>query len=191
MRVGRWTAAAAVFLLTGAALAIAPPAHAQADPAVVDVGCSDAGFWVSSVTAQPGDVITLVGQGNPDLSVCTFDLGSVATAATASIKAGETLDITILGPGTITVTTSLTPTASPTLEVVLASGPGPADSLQQVPVPISGSCADVQDSGFGYGAAVSGGWSPSWSWWRDGGLGGAVCTRTLHYSTSIGAWTVR
>lgn len=174
----------------GAAVLHAPSAVAAADPATVGVGCSDAGFWVTSVTAQPGDVITLEGAGAPS-DVCTLDLGTVATAASTTFNGGQSLAITVLGPGTITVATSIMPPTEPTLTILVPGlpGPGPADSLQQVPVPASGSCTDVADEAFRYGTTVSGGWTHSWAMWIREGRGGDVCTRTLHYSVSQHGWT--
>lgn len=70
------------------------------------------------------------------------------------------------------------------------SAPTPADILQQTPVPASGSCTDVVDDAFRYGTSVSGGWSTSWASWIGSEIGGEVCTRTLTYSNSRGAWVV-
>jgi hypothetical protein len=53
----------------------------------------------------------------------------------------------------------------------------PPDVLQQVPVPASGSCADVRDADLAWGTGVTGGWSKTWGEWARG----AVCGRTLHY----------
>jgi len=72
----------------------------------------------------------------------------------------------------------------------LVPTPTPADILQQTPVPASGSCTDVADEGFRYGTSVSGGWSKSWASWIGSEIGGEVCTRTLTYSNSRGAWVV-
>ena len=37
---------------------------------------------------------------------------------------------------------------------------------------------------------TSGGWGESWAQWMNGGTGGAVCTRTLVYSTAQSRWVV-
>lgn len=67
---------------------------------------------------------------------------------------------------------------------------GPPPVLQQVPVPASGSCADVDDSPYNWGGAVSGGWGQSWAQWADAGAGGPICTRTLIYNATFGIWVV-
>lgn len=64
----------------------------------------------------------------------------------------------------------------------------PLPVLQQVEVPVSGSCAVVDDAALNWGGASSGGWSASWAGWTRDGKGGAVCTRTLSYSNSLGHW---
>lgn len=187
-----WVRLGVVLAAAPAAVGLTTPAaSAAADPASVGVGCSDAGFWVTSVTARPGDVITLVGAGAHS-DVCTLDLGSVATSAATTFRGDESLDITVLGPGSITVATSIMPPTEPTLTIVVPTepGPGPADILQQVPVPSSGSCVDVADDAFRYGTSVAGGWTQSWAMWIREGRGGDVCTRTLHYDVSHRGWLV-
>jgi len=67
---------------------------------------------------------------------------------------------------------------------------GPPPVLQQVPVPASGSCADVDDSQYNWGGAGSGGWSESWAQWANAGSGGPICTRTLIYNPSFGIWVI-
>lgn len=74
--------------------------------------------------------------------------------------------------------------------VAAVAGPTPADVLQQVGLPKSGSCADVNDSKLNWAAVNSGGWTPSWAQWANDGSGGAICGRTLFYEPS-GRWAVR
>lgn len=171
--------------------AAAPVALAQADPSTVGVGCSDAGFYVETVTAQPGDTVTLEGNGGPG-TTCTLSLNGVATASNTSFRGDESVVLTILGTGTIEVSTSLPPASSPTLTVVSppTGASTQADIVQQVPLPASESCNDVADSAFRYGTAVTGGWQLSWAYWADHGAGGPICTRTLHHDQSINQWTV-
>lgn len=66
----------------------------------------------------------------------------------------------------------------------------PADILQQVPMPATGTCAEVTDEAFSYGTGLSGGWSKAWGEWANLGTGAWVCSRTLTYSEARGAWTV-
>lgn len=67
---------------------------------------------------------------------------------------------------------------------------GPADVIQQTGVPASGNCTNVVDAEFAYGTKVSGGWGKSWARWINAGAGGAVCTRTLTYNSSLAAWVI-
>lgn len=64
----------------------------------------------------------------------------------------------------------------------------PAPILQQLPMPSSGSCVMDNDTAYGYGTAVRGGWTPSWAAWVNGGTGGPVCGRMLVYLAQ--GWTV-
>lgn len=60
------------------------------------------------------------------------------------------------------------------------------DVIQQVGAP-AGGCTAVDDAALNWGGVKSGGWTSSWAEWADGGTGGSVCTRTLHYDHG---WTV-
>ena len=62
----------------------------------------------------------------------------------------------------------------------------PAAQLQQVPMPRTGSCSDVDESRLDWGSTVTGGWSASWAEWANG----AVCTRTFTYDSASGSWRV-
>lgn len=67
---------------------------------------------------------------------------------------------------------------------------GPPPVLQQVPMPTSGSCVDVDDSLYNWGGAGFGGWGESWAQWANAGSGGPVCTRTLIYNSAFGIWVI-
>jgi len=71
--------------------------------------------------------------------------------------------------------------------ITLSDGPpetaaGSASILQQVPVPATGSCSDVQDAALSWSTGLTGGWGRSWAEWNQG----PVCTRNLAYSN--GRW---
>jgi hypothetical protein len=74
--------------------------------------------------------------------------------------------------------------------VAVFAGPTPADVLQQVGLPKSGTCADVDDSKLNWAGVSAGSWTPSWAQWINNGSGGAICGRTLYYAPS-GRWAVR
>jgi hypothetical protein len=63
----------------------------------------------------------------------------------------------------------------------------PVPVMQQVPVLPDGSC-DVVDAALDLPGFPSGGWSRSWAQWADDGTGGAVCTRSLVWSSRDAAW---
>ena len=67
---------------------------------------------------------------------------------------------------------------------------GPPPVLQQVPIPESGSCLNVDDTRYNWGGADSGGWGQSWAQWANAGAGGPICTRTLVYNSGFGIWVV-
>ena len=69
-----------------------------------------------------------------------------------------------------------------------SSAPPPV--MQQFAKPASGTCDDAAPVSLNWAGVSSGGWGESWAQWVYGGAGGAVCTRTLTYSQSAGAWTV-
>lgn len=67
---------------------------------------------------------------------------------------------------------------------------GPPPVLQQLPAPDSGSC-DLAVTTYDWGGSSSGGWTKSWAQWANDGTGGAVCTRTLVYSSALRHWIVQ
>lgn len=67
---------------------------------------------------------------------------------------------------------------------------GPGLHVQQFGMPESGTCDEAASDDLNWSGVESGGWGESWSQWINEGEGGAVCTRTLVYNTSQGAWEV-
>lgn len=68
--------------------------------------------------------------------------------------------------------------------------PPPDPILQQFGKPSYGTCLDAAPVNTQLPGASSGGWGESWAQWVNGGAGGAVCTRTLLYSTSQSRWII-
>jgi len=62
----------------------------------------------------------------------------------------------------------------------------PPSHLQQVGIPASGDCSDVEDADLSWGTGLSGGWVKAWGEWLNGG--NWVCSRTLQYSTAQSRW---
>ena len=73
-----------------------------------------------------------------------------------------------------------------------STGNGLTTVYQGLPMPTSGSCADVQDVDYGWGTGLIGGWHKAWEPWArttDTVDGGWACTRSLVYSGDT--WTTR
>ena len=71
-----------------------------------------------------------------------------------------------------------------------AQSVGPAPIVQQFGMPATGTCDAAQPEGLDWSGVARGGWGVSWAQWMHGGNGGAVCTRTLVYSTAQAKWIV-
>ena len=67
----------------------------------------------------------------------------------------------------------------------------PADHMQQVGVPSTGSCTDVDREDLNWSGVASGGWGRSWAQWANDGAGGDICVRTLYYRSGLGRWGIR
>jgi hypothetical protein len=86
-------------------------------------------------------------------------------------------------------------TVGNTSALIVYGGPAPSSGIapvvQGLPMPASGSCADVRDADYAWGTGLTGGWTKAWELWVDpaGGKGGWACTRALMHSGSV--WTIR
>jgi hypothetical protein len=69
-------------------------------------------------------------------------------------------------------------------------GSPPPEVLQQVGLPVAGTCDAVTDVSLNWGGVPSGGWTKSWSYWALATTGGQVCTRTLHFSVPLGKYVL-
>lgn len=128
-------------------------------------------------------------QRTTDNQTCSSTSCALAPGNSASFRILSAGDVTVTGgSGTNPATITLTVTGGGGSSSTLTSGPSPV--IQQFPKPTSGSCDAAQPSGLDWSGVSSGGWSQSWAQWVNGGAGGAVCTRTLTYSTSRLAWVV-
>lgn len=66
----------------------------------------------------------------------------------------------------------------------------PSPLFQQFGKPLTGTCDAAAPVTLNWSSVSSGGWSESWAQWVNNGNGGAVCTRTLSYSTTQSRWVV-
>ena len=87
------------------------------------------------------------------------------------------------------------PPAAPAPAAALSEDPAPSTATtavyQGLPVPASGSCADIQDADYSWGTGMTGGWRKGWEPWAgsaDTGLGSWACIRTLVYSGNT--WSI-
>ena len=71
-----------------------------------------------------------------------------------------------------------------------ANQSAPASILQQFGKPASSTCDAVAPESLNWSGVASGGWGESWSEWMNDGKGGAVCTRTLLFSTAQSKWII-
>jgi hypothetical protein len=167
---------------------------------------------------QAGDVLDITGVFTDcGLLVVSQALVSSAASVTGTMSSGAFPTGTLTGgdwlffaPGGTTFTSvsitlagtgsglvQLTGLGGPTMWSVSGSGGGgsasasaPAPILQQFGKPASSTCDSVAPTSLNWSGVASGGWSESWAQWMNGGNGGAVCTRTLTYSTSQSKWIV-
>ena len=152
------------------------PAAAAANPSIITVtrskGAATCALSATSARANVGDVLTLHAADAPILvkvdAEPTFALPGKGSAG---------VSFATLGVHTITVCPAEVVTVNIVAEPVAA--PAVHDDIQQVGVPASGDCADVDPAVGHYVGAPIGGWSKSWAWWINDGKGGPVCTREL------------
>lgn len=156
-----------VYFCTGSPSAAAcwntPPGPVLANY-FVDDGTQNRTYWAgSNVETFPAGVATTLPAGT--YRVILNNGGAVATSVLVALTSN---------PGGSSSSSS--------------AGSGPAAVVQQFARPASGTCDAAQPAGLNWSGVASGGWSESWAQWVNGGTGGAICTRTLSYSS--GAWRV-
>jgi hypothetical protein len=66
----------------------------------------------------------------------------------------------------------------------------PDPVIQQFGSPVDSSCDAAAPDALNWSGVSGGGWSRSWAQWMNDGIGGAVCTRTLVYSTAASRWVI-
>lgn len=71
-----------------------------------------------------------------------------------------------------------------------ASSSTPSPIFQQFGKSSSGGCDAAAPATLNWSGVASGGWGESWAQWMNNGNGGAVCTRTLVYSTAQSRWVI-
>lgn len=122
----------------------------------------------SDVALNPGDVVNFAYSGSASGSVGLRFQDNSSNSFTYSVRVAS-------GGGSSSSSSA-------------SSGPAPV--VQQFGQPTTGTCDEAQPEGLDLSGVSSGGWGISWAQWMNGGNGGAVCTRTLVYSSAQGSWTV-
>lgn len=155
----------------------------------------------SSVSTAVSSTFIILNNGSDTLSVVNgtgrVTQGGILCVAPGpcDISSGQTRTFTVQAQGTVTV-------GSATLTIGAGGGgddsstsasrpvSAPAPVLQQFGMPATGTCDEAQPEGLNWSGVAGGGWGVSWAQWLNGGTGGAVCTRTLNYSTAQSKWVV-
>jgi len=147
-------------------------------------------IFISSSNVQGPGGLTCNTNSNR-IADCEIPAGSSKTFTILPATVAQTVQFNDSGSmfantiSTMTVTYRQTPAPQGATSV-----PTPASILQQVGQPPSGRCTEVTSDEHNWGGVGHGGWSESWAQWMNSGNGGAVCTRTLVYSSNLGTWTV-
>jgi len=195
-RVATWLAATGCVI--AATLPVAPAV--QAAP-LGTLTWNGATLSPSALSAQPSDTFDFA-NNSADIIQLIGDLdgsGSACNGATnCQVLSGLSRTFTVVGVGlvqvknltTSTIVTTFYTDGSGASSSSASSSDTPAPIVQQFGKPITGTCDAAQPDMLSIGGAESGGWSESWAEWMNGGLGGAVCTRTLVYSSALGHWVV-
>lgn len=203
-------AAAATLGLAGLIGAAAPAANAAAVGPVVINACPNsasplvfpAPFITGFATVEANDTISFENQTGEVLNVSEVTAGIVSPTPT-TIANGATESFTVNAAGDLRFVGQTTCTTATFFELVINSSPTPSPSsdssngdaapapvIQQFGMPATGTCDEAQPEGLNLSGVPSGGWGISWAQWMNGGTGGAVCTRTLVYSTDQSKWIV-
>ena len=146
-------------------------------------------YWVS---LQAASAAATAGQGLClHTAAATQSPWSVAYSASpnryATANNGATYTPVTDAPGVLIPLLTLSGNENPAPS---ASGPTPPPVLQQIPMPTTGTCAEVNRPDLNWAEVASTGWGSSWAQWVNDGAGGPVCTRTLVYHSSRGRWVI-
>lgn len=115
---------------------------------------------------------------NPALLITTASFAP-ATGASGAGGAGAAAGSGLIGAAGTVGSVQLTFFYAPPDD-----GPVPVAPMQQVGMPASGLCADVDDAQLGWNTGIRGGWWSSWAEW----LRGPVCARQFVYDASLAGW---
>jgi hypothetical protein len=167
-------------------VALAGPSHAASNPALVHFDTVYSSAWsctssASSVRMNPGDSLTLTWSNPAQASRGTFVLDGPTGPLAIAMSTSSSGRVTLSTLGNYQLDPSLSFGCSLSISVVSepVEPPEAHDYLQQVGTPLSGDCSDVPTYVGHLPGFPIGGWSKSWAWWPNDGLGGPVCTREV------------
>lgn len=196
----RFAIAAVSLTIAAAGVAVAEPASAAAYDTALTCSSGVSGtpsLSRSALSVTPGDVVAVTGPGALTTFIVTAASGGISPSASGTFGTSQSFTI---GAGFSGASIVLNRCGSITLTLTLGGGGAdggdasasdsstPAPIIQQFGKPESGTCVDAAPASLNWAGVSSGGWGESWAEWVNGGRGGAVCTRTLTYSNSVGAW---
>jgi hypothetical protein len=180
--------------------AITAPAFAIPVPVMLNCTGQNAFLTANDISAGVGDQIALTNNSGTSIGVTPtgarvtvgippFSSGSTWTFEVESSTGGN---ISISGPfcGGAPRSISLRFSGGGGSSSGSASTSGPGPIFQQFGKPSAGTCDAAASESLNWSGVTGGGWGESWAEWMNGGLGGAVCTRTLVYSNALGKWVV-
>ncbi len=180
-----------VSALVGGGLLSASPAFA-ANVGTYSVNCASTISSTQFIDAAVGDTVTITNTGSGPCDVSVYGATSSGTVGAGGLAAGDTdtFTFTDVGVDFAIVADNLYPSYSSTYGIALvatvsadvAPTVSAAEYLQQLPVPASGSCADVKDADYAWNTGVTGGWSKAWGDWNHNW----VCSRVL--TNAGGTW---
>ena len=164
------------------------PNNAPASGFLGTPGSTPAGFTFYPAYNNFDDWI-LVG-ANPNNAAFSVSMTILGTSGAQALATGDTLGVYSPNPGGGPhVYYPLVFSAAGGSGGNAAVGSTPAPVFQAVALPASGKCTDVTDKSLNWGGAGSGGWGQSWQQWASAGKGGAVCQRTLIWTSK--GWIVQ
>jgi plastocyanin len=184
-------------LVAATPIALASPAAASTVFSV-NVTCVGGAltFTPNSLPAAAGDLVDVTNGTGGSINVA----GTAINPNPQLINDGATERVTVAtSPAFASVNSLVGPCAGQNRGLQFTGGGSssgltstsiPAAIVQQFGKPTIGSCEAVAPESLNWSGVASGGWGESWAQWMNGGNGGAVCTRTLVYSTAQSRWIV-
>jgi len=192
-------------MVAAAAIASAGPAHAADVGTVVVSGGSASPAALSGVAGdtftienQNGSIILLDGTGSfrKNTTSCSTPQSPCSmfnnTPSTFTVV-GEGSALLYVWDGTslgaLIATIFINSSGSDPNSSAVSLGT-PAPIIQQFGKPRTGTCDAAAPQDLNWSGVASGGWGETWGEWMNDGKGGAVCSRTLVYSTNQARWII-